>query len=143
MKWKILIITLYLLPFVARADSQLISLMCATESEFKSSKNTHGVMIIDIKSSGDGVGYAVTKFMSNDGSIKLGMTYFKASGQKVDDSVLFTTRQNPDDLGKDADFLGLSLKDQGFTGQEIYGAVIGRGHDSFSTYIEKYFCWPN
>ncbi len=68
------------------------------------------------------------------------MTYFKASSRN--DFVLFSTRQNPDDLGKDADFLGLSLNNQGSDDMPIYGVVIGRGHDFISKYNEKYFCFP-
>ena len=100
-------------------------------------------MMIDVKSSSEGVGYAVTKFLSTDGDIKRGMTYFKASGKKEgDDFVLFSTRQNPDDIGKDADFLGINFKNQGSDDMRIYGAVIGRGHDSVSKHHEKYFCFP-
>ena len=55
---------------------------------------------------------------------------------------MFSTRQNPDDIGKDADFLGINFKNQGSDDMRIYGAVIGRGHDSVSKHHEKYFCFP-
>ena len=56
---------------------------------------------------------------------------------------MFSTRQNPDDIGKDADFLGINFKNQGSDDMRIYGAVIGRGHDSVSKHHEKYFCFQN
>ena len=56
---------------------------------------------------------------------------------------MFSTRQNPDDIGKDADFLGINFKNQGSDDMRIYGAVIGRGHDSVSKHHEKYFVSPN
>ena len=139
MNHKLLTIILCSLPIFARADSLLMSLNCVTESDFNNSK-THGVVMIDVKSSGEGVGYAVTKYVSNNGDTRLGMTYFKASSNNG--AVLFSTRQNPDDIGKDADFLSLSFNNQGSDDMEIYGAVIGRGHDAIVTQKETYFCFP-
>ena len=59
--------------------------MCVTEFDFHNKKTTQNLMMIDVKSSNEGMGYAVTKFLSRDGGVKLGMTYFKASGKEGDD----------------------------------------------------------
>ena len=70
------------------------------------------------------------------------MTYFKASGKKKGMiSYCLAQGKNPDDIGKDADFLGINFKNQGSDDMRIYGAVIGRGHDSVSKHHEKYFCF--
>ncbi|CNE11254.1 TPA: hypothetical protein SJ425_003604 [Yersinia enterocolitica] len=142
MNKKLLAIILCMLPLVAKSDPSLMNLMCVTEFDFHNKKTTQNLMMIDVKSSNEGMGYAVTKFLSRDGGVKLGMTYFKASGKEGDDFILFSTRQNLEDIGKDADFLGIGLKNQGDDDHPIYGAVIGRGHDSVTVHQTKYFCMP-
>ncbi|WP_052285086.1 hypothetical protein [Kluyvera genomosp. 1] len=147
MNRKLLLVLFLLASPAAMADTLLVSLTCVEESDFNQQTSQHGAMLVDVKSSDDNVGYAVTKYLSKEGDVKQGMTYFKAmtktQQENNEDFILFTTRQNMADLGKDADFLGLNLKDVGTKDASLYRAVAGRGHDDVSISRTGYFCIEN
>ncbi|MEX3020046.1 hypothetical protein AB4K05_10665 [Kluyvera sp. STS39-E] len=144
MSRKLVVALLLLLSPVVKAEQLLVSLICVEESDFNNQTQANGAMLVDVKASDDNVGYAVTKFISKDGDMKQGMTYFKAMSKtqqdKNEDFVLFSTRQNPADIGKDADFLGINFKNVGTADGPLYRAVMGRGHDKESTSHAGYFC---
>ncbi|GAB52008.1 hypothetical protein [Atlantibacter hermannii] len=145
---KILYLLIMLSPVIVKADTLIISLMCFEESDFNNSTHNHNPLMIDVKSTDDNMGYAVAKYMSIDnGSVRRGLTYFKANGntQKKENPnfVLFSTRQNTEDLGKDADFLGIDFTDYGTEDTPLYRAVEGRGHDNVSKKHTGYFCGLN
>lgn len=147
---KIVFLILMLLTANVKADVLVASLMCVDESDVKNATHTHEPLIVDVKSTDDNMGYAVTKYLSkdNDGSSRRGLTYFKAadserSQTKNPNFVLFTTRQNSQDLGKDADFLGLDFTDFGTKETPLYRAVVGRGHDNTTKSKGAYFCSLN
>lgn len=147
MNRELFLVLLVLASPAAMADKLLVSLACVEESDFNQQTSQHGAMLVDVKSSDDNVGYAVTKYLSKGGDLKQGMTYFKAmtnaQQENNDDFVLFSTRQNAEDLGKDADFLGLSFKDLGNKEAPLYRAVVNRGHDEVSKSHMGYFCVIN
>ncbi|MFU0965458.1 hypothetical protein [Kluyvera ascorbata] len=147
MNRELFLVLLVLASPAAMADKLLVSLACVEESDFNNQTSLRGVMLVDVKASDDNMGYAVTKYLSKDGNVKPGMTYFKAmtkaQQENNEDFVLFTTRQNAADLGKDADFLGLNFKDIGSKDASLYRAVAGRGHDDVSTSRTGYFCVEN
>ncbi len=146
---KVLILLITLAPVFAKADEMVISLLCFEESDYTNTTHNHEPLIVDVKRTDDNMGYAVTKFLPKDnyGSVRHGLTYFKStvSEQRQKDhpnNLLFTTRQNPDDLGKDADFLGFDFTDIGTKKTPIYRAIIGRGHDNVIKQT-LYYCGLN
>ncbi|EPK7358842.1 hypothetical protein M2O40_001449 [Kluyvera ascorbata] len=147
MNRELFLVLLVLASPAAMADKLLVSLACVEESDFNNQTSLHGAMLVDVKASDDNMGYAVTKYLSKDGDVKPGMTYFKAmtktQRENSEDFILFSTRQNAADLGKDADFLGISFKDLGDKEGALYRAVAGRGHDDVSISRTGYFCVEN
>lgn len=147
MNRELFLVLLVLASPAVMADKLLVSLACVEESDFNHQTSQHGAMLVDVKASDDNLGYAVTKYLSKEGDVKPGMTYFKAmtkaQQEKNDDFVLFSTRQNAADLGKDADFLGISFKDLGDKDAALYRAVTRRGHDKVNVSNTGYFCMEN
>jgi len=142
---KILFLLLTLSPFIVKADKLVISLLCFEESDFNNTTQDHDILVVDVKSTDDNMGYAVTKYISNeDANFRRGLTYFKAGTQAQQENhpnfVLFTTRQNPEDLGRDADFLGVDFTNVGTSETTMYRAVVGRGHDNVTNKKAAYFC---
>ncbi len=147
MKKLVFLMTL-LSSITVKADALIVSLMCFEESDFNNTTLSHDPLIVDVKNTDDNMGYAVAKYISkNNGNVRHGLTYFKADAGKDDNEnpnvVLFTTRQNPEDLGKDADFLGIDFTDYGTKDAPLYRAVEGRGHDDISKKSTGYFCGLN
>ena len=147
MNRELFLVLLVLASPAAMADKLLVSLACVAESDFNNQTSLRGAMLVDVKASDDNMGYAVTKYLSKDGDVKPGMTYFKAMTKTQqgnnEDFILFSTRQNAADLGKDADFLGINFKDLGNKDGALYRAVAGRGHDEVSISRTGYFCVEN
>ena len=145
---KNLFLLLMLSPVIVKADKLIISLICFEQSDFNNSTFNNAPLMIDVKSTDDNVGYAVAKYISKDnGNVRRGLTYFKASTEKQQKEnpnfVMFSTRQNPEDIGKDADFLGIDFIDIGTEDAPLYRAVEGRGHDNVSKKHKGYFCGLN
>ncbi|WP_347291343.1 hypothetical protein [Kluyvera georgiana] len=124
------------------ADTSVLDLTCITEAMIKDNKTKDNILFIHIKQSDDKTGYATSEYLKPDGTKARGLTYFKGDKQSPDNhnSILFTTRQNAEDLHKDADFMVVDFTNVGSAEQEMYRAATLRGNDGTVKNRIGYFC---